>query len=115
MSPGYSVRYPFLLEIVLIPFVMLSVHEIVDVLYPGKGLSVHILTTGRALRQLTFSHWPMKAIGFSMATIAGLQFNRNQEGLSIQYRTAYSLIPLFTSYLILMTSQLILTYESIIF
>ena len=56
MSHGYSVQYPFLLEIVLIPSVMLSVHEIVDVLYPGVGLSLHILTTGTALRQLTFSH-----------------------------------------------------------
>jgi hypothetical protein len=46
---------------VFIPFVMLSVYEIVDVLYLGKGLPVHILTAGRALRQLTFSHWPMKA------------------------------------------------------
>ena len=42
MNHGYSAQYPFLLEIVLVLLMMLSVYEIVDVLYLAKGLSVHV-------------------------------------------------------------------------
>ncbi len=57
----------------------------------------------------------MKAIGMTMATIAGLQFNQSQEELSTQCRTAYCLILLFISYLIAMNSQLILMYGYVVF
>ena len=85
--------------------VRLSVYEIADAFCQKKRQLLRIWMNGRALRQLTFSHWHMKAIGMIIATVTGLQFRLKTEELLTLCKTVSCFEAIYISYLIAMLSQ----------